>query len=113
MTPPLLDPPEAFSHPAVLCPSCGHGIDAHSPVDTCKVGDVNRVLCECRWSPNDIAGKLADALNDAQLYENEARDALARQTPVSLVAEAKLAKTYDLATEICAIILSEGPGRAE
>ena len=46
-----------------------------------------------------LTAKLAaveDALNDAILYENEARDALARQTPVLLAAEAALARVREL-----------------
>lgn len=49
-----------------------------------------------------LRAKLAaaeDALNDAILYENEARDALARQTPVLLAAEAALARVRELHRE--------------
>lgn len=48
-------PPEAFTLPVVTCPACGHGIDSHSPTDTCGVGDATGKLCACRWGPNDIA----------------------------------------------------------
>lgn len=37
-----------------------------------------------------------DALNDAILHENEGRDALARQTPLYLAAEAALARVREL-----------------
>ena len=40
-----------------------------------------------------------DALNDAVLYENDARDALARQTPFYLAAKAALARVRELHRE--------------
>lgn len=64
MTDPLA-PPEPFTSPLVQCPACGHGIDPHGtvPGGTCDVGtyiaDGDEVsLCQCLWSPNDIAAHL-------------------------------------------------------
>lgn len=51
-------PPDVFTVPVVMCPACGHGIDPHGtdPGGICGVGDENGRRCDCRWSPNDIAG---------------------------------------------------------
>lgn len=58
-------PPDVFSLPVILCPSCGHGIDPHGvdPGGYCGVGEWNDELginmtCTCQWQPNDIAATL-------------------------------------------------------
>lgn len=60
----LLPPPEVFSLPVFLCPSCRHGIDPHGlgPGDICGVGDESGYRCQCFWSPNDIAATWASDL---------------------------------------------------
>lgn len=52
-----LTPPDAFAMPVIICPACMHGIDPHGadPGGKCGVGDEQRHLCPCLWSPNDIA----------------------------------------------------------
>lgn len=72
-------PPEAFSLPIVVCPSCQHGIDPHGlePGDYCGVGVLTEddsgegrlinVACKCLWSPNDIAAYLI--ADEAVRYE--------------------------------------------
>jgi len=55
--PPNIPPPEVLMLSVVRCHVCGHGIDPHGvdPGGYCAVGDEDGVLCECLWSPNDIA----------------------------------------------------------
>ena len=50
-------PPPPITTEIVECPSCAHGIDPHGtdPGGKCGVGDGTGHLCECLWSPNDIA----------------------------------------------------------
>lgn len=64
----VTDPPEVFSLPVILCPSCGHGIDPHGldPGGRCGVGSWDEAtqtntLCFCMWSPNDVAATLIAA----------------------------------------------------
>lgn len=55
--------PPVFSVPVVRCPNCDHGINPHgiNPGGKCGVGDEQRILCECMWSPNDIAAALLES----------------------------------------------------
>lgn len=61
-------PPSGFLYGIVQCPSCDHGIDTHGRVTLehgqCEVLDENETMCQCKWTPNDIAGELiANAKN--------------------------------------------------
>jgi hypothetical protein len=75
MTTDPMPPPEVLSLPVVRCPACDHGIDPHGldPGGYCGVGDENGVLCECLWSPNDIAAWRAVDMRD-RLIEAWDRD---------------------------------------
>jgi hypothetical protein len=67
------DPPEVFSLPTVLCPSCGHGIDVHTGWrDACGVGVGAEVLCSCLWTPNDIAAQRLTDLREQVLAMRKA-----------------------------------------
>ncbi|MEY4932521.1 MAG: hypothetical protein RLZZ403_841 [Pseudomonadota bacterium] len=62
--------PEPWSLGIVKCPSCDHGIDPHSTDRSiCGVGDVEGNLCQCRWTPNEIAGVQLQRARDAAVLE--------------------------------------------
>jgi hypothetical protein len=65
-------PPEPFTLPTILCPSCGHGIDPHGadPGGTCGVGDEDANPCPCLWQPNDIAAILIALAARSRIRKN-------------------------------------------
>ena len=88
----MLPPPEPFTTPVVVCPSCDHGIDPHGldPGGYCGVGMWNdslgiNVTCMCLWQPNDIAATL---LADERERIAQAIEALGTSMP-------KGARTHD------------------
>ena len=67
--------PEVQVMPVVTCPVCHHGIDPHGlePGGFCGVGmydpDEGNQLCECLWSPNNIAAYRLQALEERLLVD--------------------------------------------
>lgn len=66
-----LTPPEPLAMPVIICPACFHGIDPHGtdPGGRCGVGDEQRHLCPCLWSPNDIAAHWMSAARPGPYVE--------------------------------------------
>ena len=64
----LSEPPEPFTQPVIHCPNCGHGIDPHKGWgEPCGVGDARKNLCQCLWTPNDIAATLLERAAEADV----------------------------------------------
>ena len=51
---------EAFGDRVIVCPDCGHGIDAHgiAPGGPCGVGDGHGEPCPCLRTPNGVVCEL-------------------------------------------------------